>query len=330
VQQRVFIVYPIPDMILVIEDLIAELKNEGLELRRVGWAKTRSAAERQIRTKPADLIVTALEIAADDKSPVAAGEQRGLGLELVRSLRNKPPPGTPFGIRAVIVTGNLDYEATNFAQSEAVELAAEGDKFGENLKSAIRNAFGLPRSLRVNPSISLSTDKTNCTYIFQVEGSDLAPPKPLQIETDRLEELVEEFRYIDVRNPAWQGSLTRLGQALADQLFQAVYSNDVFRDEFTRWETKVGIQNIRVRFTVPEKLYPIAFEAPKQRAVDDCWMLRTAVYRGEPSGIGRTWRSHSLFEDEQMMAGPVNFLLVQADVPENASVKTNELRIDLD
>lgn len=326
-KKQVLIVHPNSDMILMIEDLLSEL-GDAYDLS-IKWARSRAVAEQHAATKPIDLIVTALEIAADDNSPLGAGEQRRLGMELVRTLRTKFP-----GLPAIIVTDHVDDEVSDFTQSEGTSLAREGEKFAGQLKLAVTQLLGPPRPnapQRVVLSISLSTDKDKCAYQFQPDGGGVRTGRPFTIEQDKLEDLVKQSRAVHVRESSWVDELKRIGEALTDQLFNHTTANLEFRDEFNEWKGKVGIENVRFRFTVEDDLHPLAVESLKQRKDDEYWMLRTAIYRGqEPHGGAPADARPGLFQDDGTSKGKINFLVIEADVPANAIVKEGGLDLKLE
>jgi hypothetical protein len=151
---------------------------------------------------------------------------------------------------------------------------------------------------------------------------------PLTVTPSVLKKLVgESLRVID--KPAWQEKLRRLGENLANKLFESTPGNLEFYEDLSMWNTKVGFENIKVRFSIEDRLHSIAVEALRRRKKDlEPWMLRTAVYRGrEPYGNG-FMELRSLFQDEETRNGPINILIIVADVGGNAVIQDEDLRLD--
>lgn len=315
-------------MILAIIDLLGALsESEGYDLS-FKTARSRADAEERVRNESMHLVITALEIAADTQSRLGAGEQRRLGMELVGNLR-----ANNLTLPAIIVTDHVDDAVYDFTQSAGTRLAREGEKFADNLKLAVTQLLSSDRQEKpggVVLSISLSKDRARCSYQFQSVGGLPRTAHLLDIDQKRLDALVEQSRDVHVGDHTWEGELRRVGEALADGLFDRTPANLEFRDEFNQWVGKVGIENIRVRFTVEDLLHPIAVEALKQEKDDQYWMLRTAVFRGqEPLGGGPENARPGLFQDEATKKGPINFLIIDADTPANAIVKEGALDLTL-
>jgi len=188
-----------------IEDLLSELESEddGYDLT-FGRARSRAAAEAY--AKPVDLVVTAVEIPADNNSPLPAGERRRLGMELFRTLHTKKPE-----IGAIFVTDHVDDAIDSFSRTEHVPLAPEGENFRENLRLAASQVLGPPRPRRAILTITLGKD--HCSYEFQSEGAKRGSRYPLVIDADQLNELVEESRSVHVKDGTWPGALQRLGES---------------------------------------------------------------------------------------------------------------------
>jgi hypothetical protein len=326
--KRVLIVHPDKDMILVIEELLDEIReSEGYDL---SWshAKTQRDAEHKAGPgKPLELIVTSLEIPEDNKPSAGAGEQHRRGLKLIRDLLHANP-----GMAAILITGQADNEVVAFTQSERVGLVQEGAGFKDQLEAEIARHLGshkpeTPR--RVDLEISLSTDQ-GCSCRFHKGGRTLFEG-PLDVDRARLRHLVEDSRDVRVDNHRWEKDLRLVGEALADELFQPTPANLAFRDKFHELKGNVGIENIRVRFAVQDTLHPIAVEALKRRHEDeDSWMLQTAVYRGQrPHTDGRGLEPRGLFQDEQTRDQPINFLIIEADVPNKVIVSAKDLDLKL-
>lgn len=328
-KRRVLIVHPDADMVLTIEGLLNELSKVKEYDLSFQHAKSRGLAEEKTGSEPIDLVVTALEIAANAKSPVGAGGQHRLGMELVRTLRSTRP-----ALRAIIVTGEQDDDVLDFAQTPGTRLVQEGETFAMGLKSMATELLGPHQAdvrQRVVLSISLFNEKARCVYQFQSqsEGGWPRTAQPLDIEPGRLMELVEDSRVVHIGDPTWEHDLKNVGEKLADELFQPTAANLAFRDDFNQWVGRVGIENIRVRFTVEDLLHPIAVEALKQRR-KGYWMLQTAVFRGQELCGGAPGNARpGLFQDEATSMQPVNFLIIEANVPPNATVKEGTLDLML-
>lgn len=317
-KRRVLVVHPDANLFAAVVDLLTDVGEElGCDFA-FRPARTLAGAMEQIGKGTIDLLVTALAIAADDASPIAAGEQGRLGMELASRLWARAP-----GARVIVVVGTAE-AGGEVAAREGLEVVDEGQHFGAQLGAAVRRLLGhlssAPRSQQVELSITLSTAK-GCGCQFQREGERPGQWMPLTMDGGRLKDLVEQSRDVNIGSPSWERDLKRLGEAFADELFQLTPNNIAFRDAFHEWMGRVGIDNIRVRFTVEDDLHPIAVEALKQRNAD-YWMLKTAVYRGqERRGDGPSLEPRGLFQDEQTRSGPVNVLIIQADMPANAVVR---------
>jgi hypothetical protein len=321
--KRVLIVHPSSDMILTIQDLVDEIRSRGYCLSRKR-AKTAMEAEQSFSaTEPVDLVITAVEIPEGTKASAGAGEQCRRGLELVRRFRALSP-----GVATILVVAGVDDDLFAFTQSEGrCALVVEGKGFEENLRNEIIQ-YVRPHKpdARVNLDITLS-ERGYSYYQFQPEGQLPGKPHLLTLTSSKLTELVDKSRGIDIDNPAWMEELRLLGENLSNELFESTPGNVRFYEELTKWKTKVGFDHIRVRFAVEDSLHPIAVEALRRHEDLESWMLRTAVYRGhEPCDYGPIELSR-LFEDEETRNGPINFLIIEADVEENAVVEDGDLHL---
>jgi CheY-like chemotaxis protein len=321
--RRVLVVYSNTDMLTEITDLLETLRdNEEYELT---WNTARNLAQAMDKVREAsrfDLVITAVEIWENEKAADGAGEQHRRGLKLVQEVRAKNPEA-----EAIIVTGQVDNEIFALAQSEKAGLVFHGAGFLDRLRSEMVRFLGPTRpagSRRVNLEICLSTEGTS-TYQFQMEGQPPLPIHPLDVEKGDLKKLVDKSRRIPRDTQTWKSELTEVGEELARELFQPTPKNIQFRDEFNRWEGKLGIRNIRVRFTVQDTLHPIVVEALKQRDNSDYWMLQTAVYRSREPQRNCSVEPHGLFQDEETSEGPLNFLIVQASLPYPDIVSEGEI-----
>jgi CheY-like chemotaxis protein len=311
-------------------------------------ATSRAAAESKAVSEPVDLLITALEIPADDKSFVGVGEQRRLGMELVRTLRGKTPK-----MKAIIVTGHVDDEVFEFAQSDGMGLVLEGEKFGRQLTSTVKRllrpadpkpptdddrkspkpADPVPpvpaRPRRAVLSISLSRDLSRCSYQFQDDRGAPRTAQPFDLTPDLLERLVHRSS-VHVKDPGWEYELKDVGETLSELLFYKTPKNIQFYGALREWMGKIGgIENMAVRFTVDDTLHSLVVEAIKQ-AESNYWMLQTAIYRGlePPSGTPGIARS-GLFTDEATRTGPLNILIIAADLADGASTTVDGHTISL-
>lgn len=316
--KHVMIVHADSEMILMVMDIVERIRAEGHDLS-IAHAKTQKSAEQLAQASPVDLLVTDLEISHDEKTTAGAGEQQRRGLELFRTLRIANP-----NMAGIIITPHVD-EVFDLAESEGFDLVKEGgEKIADRLRSKIIDRLGScePEKPRhVDLEISLSTDKENgCYYQFQPEGQLPRRARPLIIHPKKLTDLVEDCRDVHFESGSWKRELKNIGEALAAELFNNdTPENQKFVAEFNKWVGRVGgLENIRVRFTVEDLLHPIVLEALKQATEDKCWMLKTAVYRmQEPSDDGLV-ESRGLFQDKATREGPINFLIIQADLQKEA------------
>jgi hypothetical protein len=270
-----------------------------------------------------------LEIALDDEPLEPAGNQGRRGMDLIRKLRQIKP-----GLAAVLVTGHIDDDIYNFTRVEDVSLAREGKDFPDELARELKRCLGskgTAESRRVDLEIVLSPDNGGCFYQFQYGGRPCQAARMLYVDTKKLENLVNKSRRVHIEEPGWEMELREVGEALAEQLFlQRTPANLQFLEEFNQWVGAVhGMDNIRIRFVVQERLHPIAFEALKREG-QGYWMLQTPIYRrleqrNEVLGL----EPRGLFQDEETRTGLINFLIIQANVPANAYIKEDDLDISL-
>ncbi|WP_315703050.1 MULTISPECIES: CHAT domain-containing protein [unclassified Bradyrhizobium] len=328
-EQQVLIVHPSGDMIVEIGNLLEKLhKTKGYDLHWQG-AKTRKAAEAQASSERVDLIITALEIAADEKSPLGAGEQCRLGIALVKTLRSKASKV----VRAIIISHHIDDELAEFTRLPATDWAKEGGGFAGSLMSAAERLLGAPQP--DNPpcvlSISLSRDKDRCKYQFQEVGAMPHTACPLSIDVKALERLIEKTSRLHVKEACWEAEFKEIGEDLERALFEKP-ENFLFRDALNQWiGNRKGIANIKVRFTVDDTLHPLAVEAVKGPGSVPAWNLETTIYRGlEPLGGGPGLARPSLFTDGATIKGPLNFLIIAANVQPNTKVEFGGQNVKFD
>ena len=329
--RHVLVVYPNSDMLVEIMDLLEKLRDtKGYNL---SWSTARNldvALSKAREGQRPDLVITAVEIWADGKAADGAGEQHRRGLDLVREVRKVNPRAA-----AILVTGQVDNEIFALIQSENSGLAFSGAGILEKLRSEMVRFLGpnrpaVPR--RVNLEIYLTTEGQS-GYQFQVDGQPPQLGQPLEVDKEKLRTLVRQsLRIHDEEEDAeeWEIKLKEVGRCLADVLFDGAPTNRKFRDEFNEWKGAVGIQNIRVRFTVQNSLHPVIVEAVMQEENGEFWMLQTAVYRGQTQQHYRSAEPHGLFQDEETAEGPLNFLIVQADLPYLDIVSEGEIDVRLD
>jgi hypothetical protein len=237
---------------------------------------------------------------------------------------------------AIIVTGQVDNEVFALTRTEAIGLVTDGGTFANQLEAEIsRLLLGSPSAeppKRVDLDIWLSTE-SQCTYQFQAAGQPAEPARPLTVQASKLKRLVQQSSAVAAHfgDDSWKSDIRTVGDTLAGELFQPTPANLEFRDSFNRWIGRVGIANMRVRFTVQDILHPILVEAFKQNEDDDdYWMLKTAVYRGQQLRRDAPMELRGLFQDEAKRAQPANFLIIQAEVPNQCMVREAGLELLLD
>jgi hypothetical protein len=347
-KKHVLIAHPDKDMRRAIEDILDDvLGRKGHTLWSSGATSLREAERKADPSEPLNLVVSSLEIPEDDQPLEGAGEQHRHGLELVRSLRGARP-----GMAAIIITGHVDDEVFDSLRKEDVGLVREGAAFKDQLHAEITRYLSPhepEERRRIDLEIALSPDEGSLWW-FNEGGMDLGRG-PLLVNRARLRDLVIDSRDIRIGGDSrlrnghrgedlqrleeapWERDLRNVGEALADELFQTAPANLKFRDKFHELKGQVGIENIRVRFRVEDTLHPIAVEALKRREEDqEAWMLKTAVYRCQAPHTAdrREISRRGLFKDEQTRERPVNFLIIQADVPHEAIVRSDDLNLKLD
>lgn len=334
-------------MILAIQDLLEEIaKAQGLDLAVVR-AKSQSRAEQAVGGDDLDLLVSSLEIPENDQVSAAAGEQQRRGLALVRKLRagSKRPA-------AILITGHIDDAVFAASQSEGIGLVLDGGGFAAGLEKQVRahllEAQARSKDVKVEPpervDLEISLKEQGCYYQFQREGKPAGEVHLLSVNAKKLATWVADAKdWADtcqrfVKEPhhgpddpeEWKRKLRRLSEVLTEELFERTPENIEFLSELSKRVGRVGIENIRVRFAVDPNIYPMPVEAFKQSVKDDYWMLKTVIYRRQEEraeSIGLEPRG--LFLDEQTREGPINVLIVQAEVPREVAVKTPDLDLTL-
>jgi hypothetical protein len=316
----VLMVHSSDEIMDTIEDQLndmADIIGHALSFKR---AKTRAQAEAYAAAKPIDLVVTALEIAADDTSPMSAGDQRSLGLELVKTLKSKMPE-----IRAIIVADNI-VDPADLAPLEKTEWVQQGEPFHDSLKSAAERLLGSapqPDELPLVLSISLSKDKDRCSYWFQ-DGSASYRSNPLDIDPAKLARLVDKTGMLGlhVNESSWELEFVDLGDDLERELFDNP-NNFRFRDALNQWIGKKELENMKVRFSVDDDAW-LAVEAVKGPGQTPGWALTTPICRvREPPGGNPGACRRLLFEDDATRKGPLNCLIIDADLPQGAKVRVS-------
>jgi CHAT domain-containing protein len=327
-EKRILIVHPNPDMILTIRGILDDTcRSEGYKLA-IKHAKTQKAAEELLETGPFDVVITGLEVALDEKPLEPAGEQARRGLALICKLRGIKPELT-----AVLITGHIDDDIYDFARLKNVGLAREGRNFREMLTDEVQRCLaskGTSESRRVELEITLDPGNGGCFYQFQCKGQPCHPARMLSVDTEKLEVLVWKSRRVHIEEPDWEMELREVGEELAEQLFlQSTPGSRQLLEEFNQWLGAVhGIDNVRIRFAVQEKLHPIALEALKRKE-QDYWMLKTPIYRRlEQRNEALGLEPRGLFQDEETRTGLINFLIIQANVPTNAYAVDLDLKLD--
>jgi len=324
---RILVVHPVQDMLDQIGDLLSDLSARP-EFDLVYWSgRTLADALKKLSKGPFDLLVTALDIAADDASPVAAGESGRRGLDLVHILRSAAPQ-----LQSIIVTGKSMGAAAPDKSIEKTQWVDEGQAFGEELTATVTHV--LESHPAVSPSqveLWISLSHSGCSYQFLPDGEKPSPFRPIDMDDNKLKSFVDLSRLLHVKEPTWEIELKSLGEGFADELFQPTPKNIKLKEELDVWKGHVGIDNIRVRFSVEGDLHALAVEAVKQRNEDCYWMDRTAIYRGlEVNWDGTVTAPFGLFQDERTRSGPINILIIQADVLVPSDVKEGKLSLHLD
>jgi CheY-like chemotaxis protein len=345
-KKRVLVVHPSSDMILAIQDLLDEIaKAEGVDLAVVR-AKSQSRAEQAAGGDDVDLLVASLEIPESDQASAAAGEQQRRGLALARKLRagsNRPA--------AILITGHVDDAVFAASQSEGIGLVLDGSGFAAGLEKQVRAhllaAQASSKDADAEPpervDLEISLKEQGCYYQFQREGKPAGEVHLLSVNAKKLATWVADAqdwvktcrRFVEEPHhgpddPEWKRKLKRLSEALTEELFERTPENIGFLRELSKWVGHVGIASIRVRFAVDPDIYPLPVEAFKQSVEDDYWMLKTVIYRRQEEraeSVG--FEPRGLFQDEQTRDGPINVLIVQADLPREVAVKTPDLDLTL-
>jgi CheY-like chemotaxis protein len=319
-QKRVLIVHADYELTCLIQNWLSDLGDREGYYFRVWHETSRAAAEEKAATrektkdKPFDLVITALEIAADESSPLAVGQQCRLGLELVRTLRSMSPE-----LRAVIVTGRMDNELADFAlQSKGtVTWAREGQEFENQLKLAVTGLLGTKKA-PPQGIVSIFLSREGCWACLEEVGRGAGNPWPLEIKADNLQRLLLRSD-VDVHKPNWEPLLMDVGHTLADAVLKDTDHNIEFFGALHEFIGRLGgIEHIKVRFTLDRTLHPLAVEAFKENLQHEYLMLQTVVYRELEPNIGCGTPRAGLFMDDLTKKGPLNFLIIAADLPKGA------------
>ncbi len=158
--------------------------------------------------------------------------------------------------------------------------------------------------------LSISISRDTCSYQFQLE-----PPDFLDIDKNLLEKLVKLSHRFVPTEASWGDKFKEIGEMLAKCIF---YDTPKGIEFFGRFQSLIDRENIKVRFNLDgDDLRQILVEA---LGVGKPWMLKTAIYRGLKS-YGYAVRP-PLFLDDATSKGPLNVLIIVAEVPRNAMVET--------
>lgn len=281
------------------------------------WARHAKEAELRLERSAYDLVISDVDIPGDGNSVLREGER--LGLKLLQRDRdgNRAVPCILLDAlynREVSrqASGKLSIDYVTREELDWDDWLAElckKDLFAETAKS---------KPLHLDLDIILPDNH----YILEIVGMPGSRVDGgLTLNDAALKKLVRASRGIQVDGNDWEEDLRSIGDELGTQIFE---SNFAFASKFFEYLGRVkDRENVTIRFVVRRDIHPIALEAIKDKAAEHFWMLSAPVYRRLQEFTDR----YALYQDEETKTGPINCLIIQADV--ECKVKIPEFGIDL-
>lgn len=329
--KTILLVHPSIEMMGEIKHFVEDALSEDGFAVSLDWDEDVAGAVRRIEKNQYDLIIARSDIPSDKREIGATAGQQG-GIDLLRWLRKDQDSQAPFVIIRISKQTKGD-EADGF---DNVRSVYEGSGLFREIVDSMRAFFKFREERetpkRVDIDLTISGDISHCQWVMRginVDGVDGSGS--LTIDKDDIEDFKERSKDIDlflltreVSRDRWKSALLRLGHSLTEKIIEeqpefVKHIDDALRKLDGRSE------KVRIRFIVEEQVHPIALEAllrhtadkPDRYVSEDHWMLRSPIYRrlvgGEEGG-------DTLFQDPERATGPMNCLIIQANVQEVVNV----------
>jgi hypothetical protein len=266
-------------------------------------------AKARLETVGFDLVVTHIDIPADDGSLVTEGDC--LGIDLLKWMLT-----TRLEIPTILIVSSLFPELTSLLlEFPKTILICEGLNFYDDLVRAAETALGgavtRPDNRYLNVILTLDDAKHSWTYELKGEGFQYLKPGVLGIDAKEFADLARRSRQVPKLGDEWRAEFRKLGEDIMRQIF---VNNVKFYVEFTKALARVGddIKRTKIWFRVTRSLHPIMLEAIVSDDVsEEFWMLQAPIYRRindypssrEPLYLCRGPRANS----------KINCLIVEAD-----------------
>jgi hypothetical protein len=277
-------------------------------------------AERRVDRDRHDLIISEIDLPHDAEAILRGGQR--LGYEFLKRLRDRDI-SVPF----VLLGTSYDDRVRRHVQThrEADYITREDPDWDELLikvcrklitPNAVRDRVGLQLEIILHAAgkygyrINLTNKPSQA-----VEG-------PLAIDETLINRLVRWARRIP-SGPEWQPEFQDIGELLGEAIFRSNYE---FAIKFHNYLGAVdnNRENVTIRFVVGEDVYPVLFEALKEVG-ERYWILDAPVYRSVPEFTDR----YALFQDIITRRGPINCLIIQADVGKRVVKDPNVMLMSL-
>jgi CheY-like chemotaxis protein len=298
----------------------------------VDYAKNQKDAVRRVDTTAYDVIVSEVDLPRDRNSCLVTGEH--LGWEFLKDIRTQD-----YNIPVVLLDASADMKLQRDVQGQtaAEYLARDYPEWDDWIVEVCRKFLtrqDTPRRLRLELDIVMHPAH-HYTYHMKVVGKPgLEDQGPLQINQETLERLGRYSSKVQIDEyPAWEEDLRDIGETLGKEIFQGNYKfSTKFREFLGNLESR---SDVSIRFNVEKDVHPVMLEALKE-AGEHYWMLEAPIYRRVSEFTDR----YALFQDNETRTGPLNCLIIEADVGnamvpefgkvlgslENVPVEVRELR----
>lgn len=304
--KHVLIVSRSDDIASQIGDRLDESIAESGQELLIDYAKNRSEADRRVDTAPYDVVVSDVELPRDRQSSLVAGQRLGLGL--LKDLRARDVR-IPVVLLSTASDASLQQEIRR--QTRAEYLALDNPDWDESLvekcgkfitKKSSEDQLKLELDIVLHPA-------NRYTYRMRVVGQPgLEEQGPLDMSLETLEKLGRSSSKVLVNeDDEWEMDLRDIGETLGKEIFQSNYQ---FSKKFFEFLGRVGgRKNANIRFVIEKHAHPIMLEALKE-AGERYWMLDAPIYRRVKEPTNR----FALFQDPETRAGPINCLIIEADI----------------
>jgi CHAT domain len=268
--------------------------------------------------KKCDLIITELNIFADDYSTLDENEWRGL--RFLKKVHQGPRGRIP----GIIVTDTADRRLrVQKAEVEPCELVSRSS-LKKHLDIYIKKSLARPqvgrKTLYVDFKIELSSCKGEC--FFRGDGFPYEDKDDFYLDKDKMARLIKASKRLRGTKewPNWKEELQEVGENLMEQIF---FNNPKFYGCFQELKVEAGgLENLKIRFIVEEDFHPIVLEAlgdSYKRRDYDYWMLKAPIYRR----LNKKGVRYPLFADEETRNKPINCLIIESDVSGDVTIEFN-------